>query len=136
MKKLTLVVAFAALSALQVSPLYAGEKLGKVFIKASSSIVDGQQFADQDKEDSVKDMKERAGKFVVVDSEKEADYLVIVVERNRRDSVKVELVATISFKQNGQWKPGTRLIASSNGAGMAARRMMGQVNDWVEARGK
>lgn len=134
MKKLSIVVAFTVLSTLQASPLYAGDpKLGKLFIKAAPATVDGQQFPDQGREDSVKDLKERAGKFVVVDNEKEADYLLIVVERSKKSSGG-EIIVTLSFKQNGQWKPGTRLTASSSGRGLAARRIMSQANDWVEAR--
>lgn len=135
MKKLAIVAVFAVLSALQSSPLYAGEKLGKVFIKASPTTVDGQQFPDQGKEDSVKDLKERAGEFIVVDSEKEADYLIVVVGRGK-NSNRAEISATLSFKRNGQWKPGTRLTAIASSWGMAARRIMGQANDWVEAQGE
>lgn len=137
MKKLTIIVAFAVLSALQASPLYAGDKLGKLFIKASPAVVDGQEFFnDKGREDSVKDLKERAGNFVIVDSEKEADYLLVVVERSKNGDKVAEIKATISYKENGQWKPGARLTGSSYSWSMAARRVVGQANDWVEARGK
>lgn len=135
MKKLSIVVAFAVLSAFQASPLYAAEKLGKVFIKASSTTVDGQTFTDQGKEESVGDLKSRNSKFVIVDSEQEADYLIIVVERNRVGN-KNELKATLSFKQNGQWKPGAGLTGIADTWRLAARRVMGQANNWVEARGE
>lgn len=138
MKKLSIIVAFAVLSTFQASSLYAGEKFGKLFIKASSTTVtvDGQQFSNKDMEESVNHLKERAGKFVVVDSEKEADYLLVLVKRNKNASKEIELVATISFKQNGQWKPGAILEASSFGAGMAARKIMGKANDWAGDQGE
>ena len=135
MKKLAIVVAFVVLSALQASPLYAGEKLGKLFIKASVATVDGQQFTDQSKEESVEDLKSRNSKFVIVDSEKEADYLIVVVERNRAGN-KNELKATLSSKQNGQWKPGAGLTGIADTWRLAARKVMGQANDWVEAQGE
>lgn len=131
MKKLIIVVAFTVLSALQLSPLYAGEKLGKVFLKASAIVIDGQRVPDQGLEDSISDLKKRAGKFEIVDNEKDADYLLVVVERSQK-----ELVATISFKQNGQWRIGSRLTADAKSWGMAARRIMGQAGDWVESRGE
>lgn len=134
-KQLAIVVAFAVLSTFQASPLYAGDKLGKLFIKASVATVDGQQFTDQGKEDSVKDLKERAGKFILVDSEKEADYLLLVVER-KRNSGKSEIAATLSFRNDGQWKPGTRLVVDANTWSYAATRLMVQVNGWVKGQGK
>ncbi len=137
MKKLAIVVAFAVLSALQSSPLYAAEKLGKVFIKASSATVDGREFFnDKGREDSVKDLKERAGRFEIVDNEEEADYLIVVVDRSKDSNKVAEIKATISFKQDGKWKPGAQLTASSYSWSMAARKIVGQANDWVEARGE
>lgn len=131
-KFFVIVAFFGIISVLQASALYAdNQKLGKIFIRAAVPTIDGQQFPDKGREESVKDLRKRAGNFIVVDDESEADYLLVLVERNRRDSVKVELVSTISYKEDGQWKPGGRLTASSNGAGMAARRMMGQASDWV-----
>ena len=114
----------------------ADQKLGKVFIKATSANVDGQQFADQAMEDTVKDLKRRADKFVVVDSEKDADYLITVIERFRNPT-RVEVKATISYKENGQWKPGTRLTGAANSWTVAAVRVLKQAEDWVTTqRGK
>lgn len=101
----------------------------------STTTVEGQEFVDRGKEDSVKDMKSRVGKFVVVDSEKEADYLIIVIQRNRVGN-KNELKATLSFKGDGQWKPGASLTGVADSWGLAARRVMGQASDWVEHREK
>ena len=131
MKKLIIIVVFTVLSALQSSSLYAGEKLGKAFIKAASATIHEHQVPDQGLEDSVDDLKKRAGKFEVVDNEKDADYLLVVVDRSQK-----ELVAEMSFKQNGQWMIGVRLANDAKSWGMAARRIMGQANDWVESRGK
>ncbi len=131
-------VAFAVLGvAFLLSLFYTGEKIGKVFIRTSSTMVDGLPLVDQELEDSVKDMKKKANKFVVVDSEKEADYLLVVTERNRVDN-KSELRATLSSKENGQWKAATRLTTSDAHMSwtFAAERIMKGAAEWVEARGK
>lgn len=125
------VVVFGILAAFQVSAVYAGDqKLGKIFIKAAATTVDGQVFSDKGREDSVKDLRERAGDFVAVNDEKEAEFLLVIVGRVK-NSNKAELSVTLSFKEDGQWKPGTRLTAEANSWSMAARRIMGQASDWV-----
>ena len=107
---------------------------GKLFIKASPAVVDGQEFFnDKGREDSVKDLKERAGNFVVVGSEKEADYLLVVVERSKNGDKVAEIKATISYKENGQWKPGARLTGNSYSWSMAARRVSISPLQWGRA---
>ena len=138
MKKTVISVIVAVFSFVQVPSLHAADKrLGKLFIKATSATFDGKEFPDQEREDSVKDLKETAGKFVVVDSEADADYLLVVVERNRVGDHKNEVRATLSVKENGEWKPGTRLTGSANGVwSIAAERLMKEATKWAEARAK
>ncbi len=137
MKKITTVTLFAVVLALQAWSLYgADRKLGNIFIKATSTTVDGKQFQDQEMEDSVKDLKKNADKFDVVESEKEADYLLVVVERSRLAKY-IEVRATLSFKENGEWKPGARLTGAANRVwSLAAERLMKDAVKWVEARRK
>jgi hypothetical protein len=136
MKKFAIVTVFAVLSALQVSPLYAGDKLGKLFIKASSTIVDGQEFTDKAMEDTVQDMKRTADRFEIVDSEKEADYRLTIVSRGK-NSFKAEIKATLSYKENGQWKPGAMLTGlSSRTWTIAANQVVKDAADWIQNRGK
>jgi hypothetical protein len=145
MKKLTIVAVFTVLSAIQASSVYAADKiLGKIFIKASSTTVDGQEFQDREKEDSVKDLKNyvpkkpESNKFFLVENEQDADYLLIVVERSSQVAGRgVELRATISVKQNGQWKAGARVNGIDNGAWRAAaERLINDAAKWVREQQK
>lgn len=146
MKRFTIVVAvFAILSALEASSVYAAdENLGKIFIKASSTTLDGQEFQDREKEDSVKDLKKfvptkpESNKFVLVENEQEADYLLVVVERSSGVTGRgIELRATISVKENGQWKPGARVNGIANGVWRAAaERLVNDAAKWVREQQK
>lgn len=137
MKKTLIAVVVVVFSFVQVSSLHAADKkLGKIFIKATSATVDGKEFPDQEKEDSVKDLKKKADKFVVVDSEADADYLLVVVERNRAGD-KIEVRATLSVKENGEWKPATLLTGPANRVwSVAAERLMKEAAKWAESRAK
>ena len=144
--KFTIVALFSVLSALQGSLGYAAdESLGKIFIKASTTTVNGQEFQDREKEDSVKDLKGfvpkeyKPRKFLLVENELDADYLLIVIERSSAVQGRgIELRATISVKENGQWKAGARLNGTANGVWRAAaERLMNDAAKWVvEQRGK
>ncbi len=145
MKRLTIVAVFAVLSAFPVSSGYAAdESLGKIFIKASSTTINGQEFQDREKEDSAKDLKGfvpnkyKPHKFLLAENEQDADYLLIVVERSSAVQGRgIELRATISVKENGQWMAGARLNGVANGIWRAAaERLMNDAAKWVVERGK
>ena len=145
MKTLIIVAVFAILSAPQdPSGDTADQSLGKIFIKASSTTVNGQEFQDREKEDSVKDLKGfvpakyKPHKFLLAENEQDADYLLIVVERSSAVQGRgIELGATISVKENGQWKAGARLTGIARGVWRAAaERLMNDAAKWVVERGK
>lgn len=143
MKKLSIVAFLAILSAVQGSVHGQGRTLGKMFVKASPAIVDGKEFPDREREDSVVDVKKYVptkyenNKFVLAESEEDADYLLVVVERSRASTRKIELRGTISFKENGQWKPGTRLTGLANNVWrVAAENLVNDAAKWVRAQNK
>src|SRR5713226_2910462 len=90
------------------------EKLGKLVIKTAPVPEGG--FADPKLEDTVKDLKKNHRDFVIVDDEADADFLIIVLERkNELRSPAGSVVnnktifATLSFKEDGKWKPAIKL---------------------------
>ena len=118
--------------------LYAADKtMGKLFIKAADSNVNGQQFADPELASTIKDMKVRHGKFAVVDDESQAEFLIVVLERKMEmrspmgTPVNYKLVsATFSIKDGSSWKPACKLTNSGfNGGsswGIAAGRVINE----------
>lgn len=150
--KRTLLVAFLActLTVLtDASSRAADEPLGKLFIKAAKAKVDGQDFADQELEDSVKDLKKRAKKFLLVEDESQAELLLVVVKRETKVGQPSlmkhktprnvnDLHATISIRENEGWKPGVQL--SSNGCCQfwadAASKIMSETEKWAKQQEK
>jgi hypothetical protein len=114
------------------------EKLGKLVIKTAPVPEGG--FADPKLEDTVKDLKKNKRKFIIVDDEAEADFLIIVVERaNELRSPMGSVVnnktvrATLSIKEDGKWKPAIKL---EHGGGnfweLAASRVMEDAEKWIK----
>ena len=114
------------------------EKLGKLVIKTAPVPEGG--FADPKLEDTVKDLKKNKRKFIIVDDEAEADFLIIVVERrNELRSPAGSVVnnktvfATLSIKEDGKWKPAIKL---EHGGGnfweLAASRVMEDAEKWIK----
>lgn len=118
---------------------FGDEKLGKLFIKAASTEIDGQQLPDMELEMSVKDMKKRVGKFILVDKEIEADFLIIILERidvPSSDGISAKSIrATLYVRDNAKWKPATKLQSGVNNAiwGAAARNIIKNAEKWVKA---
>ena len=127
----------------------AEQTLGKLFIKSAPTEVNGQQFTDKELEDSVKDLKAKTGKFVVVDNESEADFLLVVVKREvvvgrpnplspKTPRNVSDIKATLSVKSDGKWNAGALL--SSNGCcrswSDSAGRVLKYVEDWVKENAK
>jgi hypothetical protein len=113
-------------------------KLGKIFIKAATTEVEGQQIPDAEREDSVKDMKKRPGKFILADEESEADFLIVINERNStpqsgNPSAK-SLLATLYVRESGEWKPATILKSGSNNIfwSVAAENIIKKAASWVK----
>jgi hypothetical protein len=113
------------------------EKLGRIFIKAATTEVNGQQIPDAEREDSVKDMKKRPGKFMLAEKETEADFLIVLNERNStphsgRPSAK-SLNATLYVRESDEWKPATILKSSDNMYwSIAAEDIIKKAARWVK----
>ena len=143
--KVSSVGVLAIASLLCTGTLHA-EKLGKLFIKAATADVGGQQFADKELEESVKDLQRRIGEFILAEDEADADFLMVVVKRQvelkgHGQQGNKRLYVTISVRDGTNWKPGAQL---SNGGmltggswGVAARDVIGAAQKWVKQnRGK
>jgi hypothetical protein len=143
-----LVVAVALFIGFCPIALNAADKtLGALFIKTADATVDGQQFTDPELADSVKDMKARSGKFVIVDDESRADFLIVVLERKTEQRSSMGrpenhrmISATFSIKDGGSWKPACKLGSESGwlgkGAtswGLAARGVMNEAQKCAAA---
>ncbi len=127
---------FAVLSVLCLGTLHAADKtLGKLFIKAATSEVNGQQVPDAALEDSVKDMKARLElrRFLLANDEADADFLLVVLERKGEQWKAV--TASFSVKDGGSWKPVAKLTSTNSSAAwsIAARSVVQQAEKWVLA---
>jgi hypothetical protein len=119
MRDLLVVPVLAVLTVLSAATAQAADnKLGKIFIKAAASEVDGQQFPDADREATVKDMRKRPGQFILADNESEADFLLVVVERKAvavsGEMASKTIVATLSVRDGAAWKPATKLQSGAS----------------------
>jgi hypothetical protein len=118
------------------------QKVGRIFIKAVSADVGGQQFPDAELEKSVKDLKNHAGDFIIADDEAGADYLLVVIKREQEKSGKNgsqdyrRITAALSVRDGETWKPGAQLVNTGwlNGGtwSVAARGLMGATKKWVK----
>lgn len=119
----------------------ADQKLGKIFIKAATSEVGGQEFSDPELDAAVRDLKGYPDKFLLTDKESEADFLLIVIERKAvavsgQPASKV-LVATLSVRDGAAWKPAAKL-QSKVGTTIwraAAEEIIKKAENWVKENG-
>ncbi len=133
-------LALSFLLILTVSAISFGqEKLGKIFIKAATSELNGQQFPDAGSEDSVKDMKKRPGKFILAYDETTADFLLVVIERKAvavsGQPASKTILATLSFRDGAEWKPATKIQSGVKNIfwGLAAENVIKDAENWVKA---
>lgn len=117
------------------------DKLGKIFVKAATTKVDGQEIPDADREDSVKGMKEKPGKFILVDKESEADFLIVLNERistpQSGSPSSKSLVAALYVRESGEWKPATVLRSQGNTFwSVATGDIMKKAAKWVKENAK
>ena len=134
--RLTASVGVALAVSLSVTSFHASDNLGKIFIKAAVSEVNGQQIPDQALEDSANTMRKRAGDFTLAKEETEADFLLMVVERKNHGS-SGEIRATLSVKDATQWKPVTMLTGQSGlNWNRAAGDVMKKAEEWAKAHSK
>jgi hypothetical protein len=140
MRNLSIVAVFAILTVLSGATAQAADqKLGKIFIKAATSEVNGQQFPDAALQETVTDMKKRPGKFVSADNESDADFLLVVVERKAvavsGQAASKTILATLSIREGPAWKPGTKLQSGVRNIfwGVAADDVIKQAGAWVKA---
>ncbi len=115
------------------------DKLGKLFIKAAATVVDGQQVTDSELDDSVKDMKKQHGKFILVDTESEATYLIIVNERTAvpqaGSPTAKSILGTFYMRDGEKWKPVAKLKSRANSTfwGLAASDVIKSAEKWVKS---
>lgn len=140
MRNLSIVAVFAILTVLGAAAAQAADKkLGKIFIKAATSEVNGQQFPDAALEETVKDMTKRPGKFILADNESEADFLLVIVERKAvavsGQPASKTILATLSVREGAAWKPATKLQSGVRNVfwGVAADDVIRQAEVWVKA---
>src|ERR1017187_6172521 len=140
MRKPLFLSIFAVLTVLCLGTLHAADKtIGKIFIKAATSEVNGQQFPDAALEENVKDMKKTPRKFILAGNESEADFLLIVVERKAvavsGQPASKTIVATLSVRDGAAWKPATKLQSGVKNIfwRVAAEDVIKQAEHWVKA---
>ena len=144
MRKLVILSTIIVFTILCLGRIEAADKsIGKLFIKAGTADVGGQQLADPELADTVKDMKVRHDKFTVVEDESQADYLIVVLERKTEvqspggTPVNYRIVAaTLSVKDGESWKAVAKLtngsgFNSGSSWGIAAGKVIGQAEKWV-----
>ncbi len=119
----------------------------KIVVKGGTNVVGGQEFPDQELEDSARDIRNRMKppKFLLVSTEDEAAVMLVVVKREtsvgqpkwyaHKTARNVnDLHVTLSTKENGKWKPGAAL--SSQGCCKywtdAAGRVVREVKEWLD----
>jgi len=92
--------------------LRAAEKLGKLFLKAGTAMLDGKEVIDSQLQDTVKDMKARRGNFILVDDEAQADFLLVVLTRSSSMMSPAgtpinhrTITASFSVRDGSGWKP-------------------------------
>jgi hypothetical protein len=123
------------LAALAFSNAEAAET-GKIFIKAAGPDAEG--FGHPRLEDTVKDMKQSPGDFVVVEKEEEAEYLLTVVSREEWPRVGTttakRVTATLSVRVEGAWHPGINISRVGGYWAVCAGRVMSEAGKWVKDR--
>jgi len=116
------------------------EKLGKIVFKAGSPDSAGSEFADSGLADTVKDMKRRAGAFVVVDDEASADFLMVIVSREDTpvagQQTAKRVTVNLSVKDGSSWRPGAKITKVTNAWGLSAAHVIGDAEKWIKANSK
>ena len=139
MRNLSISAAFAALAIISTMTAHAADNtFGKIFIKAAIAEVNGQPFPDLELDATVKDVKKRTRKFVLADSESEADYLLVVVERRAvavsGQPASKTVLATLSIRDGATWKPAAKLQSGVRNViwGVAADQVIKQAEKWAK----
>jgi len=112
-------------------------KPNQYFIKGATTEVDGRQIPDAELERTVKDIKKIIRPIYLADKESEADFLLVVNERN--DTVIAgqpnakSIVATLYIRESGGWKPATKLKSGSKDLfwSIAAENIVKKAVLWV-----
>jgi hypothetical protein len=137
-RKLQSIGVLAFIGCLTVFPattIQAADKLGKICIKAGSPEPGG--FVDRGLEDTVKDLKKRAGSFVVVDDEASADFLMLVVGRDDTpmsgQATAKRVTVNLSIRDGASWKPGVKISKVTTSWGLSAAHVIGDAKKWIEA---
>ena len=134
---LALIVFLAAISATTVQ---AAGKIGKLFIKTGSPEPGGQQFVDPGLEDSAKDIKRRAGSFVVVDDEASADFMMVIVSRDDTpvsgQPTAKRVTVNLSIRDGASWKSGVKISKVTPTWGLSAAHVIEDAQKWIRKNAK
>lgn len=113
LQSIGVLLAIGCLAVFPVTPVEAAPKLGKILIKVGSPEAGGQQVFDAGPEDTVKDLKRRAGAFVVVDDDASAEFRMIVVGREdtpmagQQTAKRVTVI--LSVRDGTSWTQGVKI---------------------------
>jgi hypothetical protein len=137
-KQFNLIILISALLLVSATITFGQDKLGKIYVKAATTEVDGQQIPDAELEEAVKDIKKRPGKFILADKESEANFLLVVTERisipQSGTAAAKSILATLYIRKSDEWEPATKLKSGSNDIfwGIAAEHLIKNAAKWVK----
>ncbi len=109
----------------------------KFFVKAATVEVNGQQIPDADLEQAVKSIEKNIKRIYLADKESEANFLIVVNERNSTpqsgNPAAKSIITTLYIRENGDWKPATRLKSGSNDIfwSLAAVSIVKKAAKWI-----
>lgn len=138
MNKFRSIVLGCLLFSLTATISFGQENLAKLFIKAEMTEINGQPVPDIELNESVKDMKKKPGKFILVDKESDADFLIIVLERvsvpmSGRPAAK-SIFGALYVREADGWKPAAKLKSGVSDLfwGIAAEKLIKNAEKWVK----
>jgi len=113
----------------------------KVFIRADSTVVNGQKFVDKDLEDSAQDLRRSPRGFVLAPNEADADLLFVVIKRElqtaQNSTDRRILTVAISTRDSADWKPATVITKNEQVHwSTLAHEWMGEAGKWAKANFK
>jgi hypothetical protein len=141
MKKQVKLITLSLLLFLASATVAVGQdKSGKFFVKAATTEVDGQQISDMELGQSVKDIKKQIRPIYLADKESEADYVIVLNERNATPQSgnpdAKSLIATLYIRKNGELKPAVKLKSGNYIFwSLAAENIVKKAVKWINENG-
>ena len=136
MKRIMILVGAVVLFGIVTETVYA-QSLGKFYIAIQ---LDENGFAPSGAEDTVKDMHNRIARdreLSLAEDEADADFMITIVSREENivsgQSNSRRLTSTLSVKDEGDWKPGTRISKVSTFWNISAIDTLNDAKRWIKA---